>query len=113
MTCQISIGPDDALELRTPSGRAISIPVSPHSTSMLWQILWNATQERRQLGKHCYPSEFPAQHVVDAWVKDVLPQRNAEREAELQEEREAKAAERLAAKEKKFGIKLGELDFDI
>lgn len=103
MTCTLSLGPDSTLSLRTPSGRELLVPVSPHSTQLLWQILWNSSAERRQLGRHRYATEFPQQAIIDAWARDVMPERRA---AEAAEMAETKRQEYLD----KFGFDLKEID---
>lgn len=103
MTCTLSLGPDNTLSLRTPAGRELLIPVGPHSTTFLWQILWNSTQERRELAGRRYATEFPSQSVIDAWAKDVMPER---REAERQEAFERKAREI----QDKYGFDLKEIN---
>jgi len=103
MTCTLSLGPDNNLLLRTPSGREILVPVSQHSTEMLWQILWNSGQERRQAGRHSYPAEFPGQHVVDAWARDIMPQRR-------EEERAEEFAKKAQEVQDKYGFDLKEID---
>lgn len=106
MTCTLSLGPDSTLSLRTPSGRELLIPVSPHSTPLLWQILWNSSQERRQVAGRHYATEFPQQAIIDAWAKDVMPERLAEREREAREAREAKAQQTAD----RYGFDLKEID---
>lgn len=116
MTCTISLGPDNNLELRTPSGRSILIPVSPHATDMLWQVLWNATQERRQLGKFEYHTEYPSQAIIESWNKfysDEAQKRYDEGQEERKARKEEKRLERLAAAEAKLGVKLADIDFDL
>lgn len=106
MTCTLSLGPDNTLSLRTPSGRELRVPVSPHATDMLWQILWQSSQQavaERRLGRHSYKTAFPAQHVVDAWARDIMPQRREEEAAEVF----AKKAEEVRDK---YGFDLGEID---
>ena len=106
MTCTISLGPDNTLALRTPSGRELLVPVSPHATGMLWQILWNSSQERRAVAGRSYAGEFPAQSVIDAWAKDIMPERRAEEAAEA-------AAARQEKLEAKLGVRLASLDFNL
>ncbi len=99
MTCTLSLGPDGNLSLRTPSGRELLVPVGPHSTQMLWQILWNSSAEKRAVGGRSYSTEFPQQSIIDAWARDVMPERRAA-EAEVQ-------AQQFADK---FGFDLKEID---
>lgn len=101
MTCTISLGPDGQLSLRTPSGRELLIPVGPHSTQLLWQTLWNASAERAP--RRGYATEFPPQAVIDAWARDIMPQRRAE-------EREAEAERRAVEIYDKYGFDLKEID---
>lgn len=102
MTCSIEMGPNDDLLLRTPSGRAISIPVGAHSTQLLWKVIWSSTQEQRRKPA----GVFPTQHVVDKWAQELMPQVRAS-------EREEEAAQRLQKLEEKYELNLNELDFDI
>lgn len=97
MTCTLALGPNDDLELITPSGRRLYIPVTEHSTQFLWQILWNATSERARPG---HVGGYPTQAVIDAWFNS---EAKAKRDAE---ECEARAA----ALRDKYGF---DLDFEI
>lgn len=92
MTVTLSLGPDDNLEITLPSGSRRYVPVGPHSTQLLWQILWNATAERTQP-----VTRFPAQAVINQWAEEIMPQRRAE-----------EARERLAAASEKYGVDLND-----
>lgn len=84
MTVRLSLGPNDDLELTLPSGVRRYVPVGPHSTQLLWRILWAAT------GEHKDGPRFPAQAVINQWAEEIMPSKRAE-------ERAAAAAKRLAA----------------
>jgi len=100
MTCTLSLGPDGTLSLRTPAGRELLIPVGPHSTQLLWQVLWNASAEAP--ARRGYSTEFPPQAVIDAGAKDIMPQRREE------EQREQAAAKRQAALDR-YGFDLDDI----
>ena len=103
MTCTVSLGPDGTLSLRTPLGRELLIPVGPHSTTMLWQVLWNSSAERRQLGGRSYSTEFPQQAVIDAWARDIMPQRRKEEEDEA-------LARKTQEVQDKYGFDLNDIE---
>ncbi len=90
MTVPLALGPNDDLEITLPSGARRYVPVGPHSTQLLWQILWNATGARTQAAV-----AFPAQHVINQWAEEIMPQRRAEERADAAAERLAKASEKL------------------
>lgn len=90
MTVTLSLGPNDDLEITLPSGSRRYVPVGPHSTQLLWQILWNATTERTQP-----VTRFPTQAVINQWAEETMPQRRAEERADAAAERLAKASEKL------------------
>jgi len=92
MTVRLGLGPDNDLELTLPSGVRRYVPVGPHSTQLLWRILWSATSGGTEPAV-----KFPAQRVIDQWAEEIMPGRRAEEtEARAAERREA-AAQRVAA----------------
>jgi hypothetical protein len=103
MTCQISLGPDNDLELITPAGRRLYVPIGPHSTKWLFDILWNALRKVEAPG---YVNSYPTQAVLKAWEAEVKAKFNTE-QAELRAE---KAAARRAEIEAKFGFSLDDLE---
>lgn len=98
MTCTISLGPNDDFELCSPSGRRVYIPNSPHALALLWQVLWNSTDERRAEAAG-FVAGFPTQAVIESWSK------------ELTREKQERSAEAERTKfEDKYGFTLPELD---
>lgn len=119
MSCRISLGPNDDLELITPTGRRVYIPLSPYATKEIWQVLWNASGEHGPRNIRC-----PGRERDDArkaqWER--IERENAEWNKAAEMEREAKAERTKERREKqraerkvsnKYGINLKELDFSL
>lgn len=101
MSVRVSLGPNDDLEVTSPSGRRVYIPVSPNSTKLLWQIIWNSTAEQAQQARGVV-ADFPTQAVVNEWAK-ALGEEKQERERETREEKFRD----------QFGFDIKELDIDL
>lgn len=101
MSVRVSLGPNDDLEVTSPSGRRVYIPVSPNSTKLLWQIIWNSTAEQAQQAKGIV-GDFPTQATVDAWAKEL---------GEEKQEKERASRERKF--QDQFGFDIKELDIDL
>lgn len=85
MTCTISLGPNNDFELCSPSGRRVYIPNSPHALQLLWQCLWNSTDEKRAQAAG-FVAGFPTQAVVDSWSKE-LTREKQERNEEVERQK--------------------------
>jgi hypothetical protein len=119
MSCRISLGPNDDLELITPTGRRVYIPLSPYATKEIWQVLWNASAEHGPRSIRC-PGRDRDDARKAAW--DKVEKENAawneaaemERLAKAERGRERREAARAAKKaSSKYGINLKELDFSL
>lgn len=109
MTCQISLGPDNDLELITPHGRRVYIPIGPHSTKMLFDVLWHASSKREAPG---FVNGYPTQAIINVWKQQLRSPEQLAEEAALKEE---KAAAAKAAKKQQvldtYGVNLDDLEF--
>jgi len=120
VSCQISLGPNDDLELITPSGRRVYIPISPFATKEIWQVLWNASAERGPRPSGPGPAAKLREEQRREWQR--IEDENAawneakalEREARAEKAKERRSAEAVAKKvSNKYNINLEELDFGI
>lgn len=85
MSCYISLSDksDEELILTTPGGRKLSVPVGPHSTQLLWQILWSA-ESGKEHANRAAPS-YPTQAALNALAKQFDASRLEERKEKFEE----------------------------
>lgn len=103
MSCTISLGPDNDLELITPSGRRLYVPIGPHSTKWLFDILWNASRRTEAPG---FVNHYPTQAIIKTWQEEAARVFDEGQTAAKLE----RAKERAKAIEAKYGISLDDME---
>ncbi len=105
----ITLAPSGAFALTLPSGRTITIPVTPYAADFLAKVLYDA--EHNVVGQNGYIGAYPTQAITDAWMRKA-----ADRETALAAQAEFienQRVERQQALEAELGISVSDLEITL
>jgi hypothetical protein len=71
----IALSPDGALALTLPSGRVLSIPITPATGTFLAKLLYDAEHQTAPL--RGYIGSYPTQAITDAWLRQAAEVRQS------------------------------------
>lgn len=101
----ITLDPSGAFALTLPSGRTITIPVTPHAADFLAKVLYDAEHDVRD--QRGYIGAYPTQAIADAWMRQAA---NKDAQAQWLEEQRIARKQELEAE---VGINIDALEITL